>query len=49
MKLEEIEEWDAWFESDEVYETPRGTKQFDEIFKAYKIAKYAEELNNEQR
>lgn len=39
-----IEEWDAFFASDEELETPRNTEAFDRIEKAYKIAKYALEL-----
>ena len=43
-KVKTIEEWDAWFASDEVYTTPRGTDAFKRIEACYKVAKLYAEL-----
>ena len=39
-----IEDWDLFFESDEVFDTPRGTSEFFKIYQAYLIAKAAMEI-----
>jgi len=41
------QEWDEWFDSDEEIETKRGTEEFRKIQKAYKLAKYAMQLETE--
>ena len=37
--VKSIEEWDLFFASDEVYETPRNTEEFRKIENSYKLAK----------
>ena len=44
-----VEEWDAFFASDDTIETERDTEQFRRIEKAYKVAKYALELEQEAK
>ena len=51
-KEKTVEEWDKWFESEETYETERGTEAFARIeasYKAYKAYYLAmKEFNNKQ-
>ena len=48
-KSRTVEEWDAFFASDDKIETERATEQFRRIEKAYKVAKYALELEQEAK
>jgi hypothetical protein len=45
-KQKTIQEWDAFFASEETYETPRGTDRFDRIEKTYRLAKMAVEMES---
>ena len=51
-KEKTVEEWDKWFESEEVYETERGTEAFARIEASYKAYKAyyltMKEFNNKQ-
>lgn len=38
------DEWDAWFASDEEYDTKRGTQEFDLIQKSYEAAKVMKDV-----
>lgn len=46
-KTQTVEEWDKFFKSNEVFETPRDTEQFKRIFASYKMAKHAIEVERE--
>ena len=46
-KTKTIDEWEDFFKSSEIYETDRDTPAFKEIYKAYKVAKYKIELDNQ--
>jgi len=39
-----LTEWDAWFASDEEYETPRNTADFERIEAAYQHARRMVEI-----
>ena len=47
-KSSTVKEWDEFFASDEVIETPRDTEAFNLIHRAYKIARYSFELDKER-
>ena len=42
--IKTVEEWDAWFASTDEFETPRNDDQFKLIYNAFRVAKYAIEL-----
>ena len=44
-KTKTTEEWFDWFASDEIYQTPRGTSQFNEIWKAFNMAVIAQQYD----
>jgi hypothetical protein len=45
-KIKTIEEWDLFFASTEVFETARDSLAFNQIYKTYRMAKIAQELDH---
>ncbi|MRM84295.1 hypothetical protein D1003_10890 [Riemerella anatipestifer] len=39
------EDWEDWFAGEEIYETKRGTKEFDLIYKSFMKAKFCQEID----
>ena len=43
-----VDEWDNWFSGTREFQTKRGTKEFENIYKSFLMAKYAIKIHNEE-
>jgi len=43
-----VDEWDNWFSGTGEFQTKRGTKEFENIYKSFLMAKYAIKIHNEE-